>query len=134
LHETQKELQRKSEYNNHLEAIIAWAEAAKKSNIITIKSATKIEFVAVNSIVYCNSDGGYTNVILIDGRTITVSKPLIVFEKIVGQDSFFKISKSYIVNKNHIVTFYKDRNEILLKGGLLLAISRRRRVAFFKTF
>lgn len=128
---TQKELQREFEYNNHLEGIIKEG-SAKKSTTITIKGATKIEFVEVNAIICCNADEGYTDVKLIDGRTITASKPLTVFEKILEQHSFFKISKSHIINTAHIVTFHKDRNQILLKGDILLDISRRRRVEFLK--
>lgn len=58
---TQKELQREAEYNNHLEGIIK-EDSTKKSTTITIKSATKIEFVQVNDILCCNADEGYTNV------------------------------------------------------------------------
>lgn len=131
--ETQKELQRETEYTNHLESIIEENNSLKKSNLITIKSATKIEFVQVNDIVCCNADGGYTNVVLTNGRAITATKPLIVFETILEHHSFIKISKSHLVNHEHIVTFHKDRNQLLLKGNILLAISRRRRVAFLKS-
>jgi two-component system LytT family response regulator len=130
---TQKELQRKSEYNNHLESIIEDNESVKKSKIITIKSATKIEFVKVDDILCCNADEGYTNVQLLDGRTITAAKPLAIFESILEQHSFFKISKSHIINTNCIVTFYKDKNQILLEGNILLDVSRRRRIEFLKT-
>ena len=128
---TQKELQRESEYNNHLKGIIK-ESSTKKSTIITIKSATKIEFVQVADILCCNADEGCTDVKLIDGRTITATKPLTVFENILGQHSFFRISKSHIINTTQIVTFHKDRNQILLKGNVLLDISRRRRVEFLK--
>ncbi len=131
--QTQKELQRESEYNNHLEAVIEEAGSTKKSTTITIKSATKIEFVQVNDIVCCNADEGYTDVQLVNGKVITAAKPLAIFEKILEQHSFFKISKSHIVNTNQIVTFFKDRNQILLQGNILLDVSRRRRVEFLKT-
>ena len=129
---SQKELQRESEYNNHLEGIIKEG-SVKKSATITIKSATKIEFIQINSIVCCNADEGYTDVQLICGRIITATKPLSVFEKILEEHSFFRISKSHIINTKQIITFHKDRNLILMKGDVLLDISRRRRVEFLKT-
>lgn len=129
--ETQKELQREAEYNNHLEGIIK-EDSTKKSTTITIKSATKIEFVKVDDIICCNADEGYTDVQLVGGRTITAAKPLTIFEKILMQHSFFRISKSHLININQIVTFHKDRNQILLKNNILLDISRRRRVEFLK--
>ena len=131
--QTQKELQRESEYNNHLESIIEDAESTKKSTTITIKSATKIEFVQVSDIICCNADDVYTDVQLVNGKVITAAKPLTIFENILEQHSFFKISKSHVINTNHIITFYKDRNQILLEGNILLDVSRRRRVEFLKT-
>ncbi len=131
--QSQKELRQEAEYNNHLAAIIEENNASKKSSTLTIKSATKIEFIQVDDIICCQADEGYTDVQLTDGRTVTSTKPLTVFENVLEQHSFFKISKSHIINTNHIITFHKDRNQILLKGDLLLDISRRRRVEFLKS-
>jgi DNA-binding LytR/AlgR family response regulator len=133
LRQTQKELQRESEYNNHLKSIIDEESSTKKSDTITIKSATKIEFVQVNDIVCCNADEGYTHVLLKDGRTITASKPLNTFEKMLNPIDFFRISKSHLINTKCIVTFHKDRNQISLQGDITLDIARRRRVEFLKT-
>ena len=130
--QTQKELQRESEYNNHLESILQEEGSTKKSTTITIKSATKIEFIQVEDIVCCDADEGYTHVQLIDGRTITAVKTLNSFEKILVEHFFFRISKSHIINTNQVVTFYKDRNQILLQGEILLDVARRRRVEFLK--
>lgn len=131
--QTQKELQQEAEYNNHLKSIIQEAGSAKKSTVITIKSATKIEFIQVDDIICCDADEGYTHVQLKDGRTITSAKALNTFEKILEGHSFFRISKSHIINTDCIITFHKDRNQILLQGSILLDIARRRRVEFLKT-
>ncbi len=131
--QTQKKLQRESEYNNHLESIIDENKIAKKSTTIAIKSATKIEFVQADDIISCDADEGYTHVQLKDGRTITAARALSTFEAVLEGHSFFRISKSHIVNIKHIVTFHKDKNQILLHGNILLDVARRRRVEFLKT-
>jgi len=130
---TEKELAQLAAQNKELESLLESVNAStKKSNIITIKSATKIEFVPITDIVYCNADYGYTDIQLKD-KTITAAKPLSTFEKILDHDNFFKISKSHIINTDYIVTFFKDRNQILLQGDILLDVARRRRVEFLKT-
>tara|TARA_R110001592_G_scaffold322260_2_gene601190 strand:+ start:386 stop:859 length:474 start_codon:yes stop_codon:yes gene_type:complete len=131
---TQKKLQQTAAYNRELESILQGSESPKKSDVITIKSATKIEFVPIDDIVYCTADYGYTAINLINEKSITATKPLSTFELLLQEHTFFKISKSHIINTNHIITFYKDRNQILLKGDVLLEVSRRRRVEFLKTF
>lgn len=131
LKKTTKELQQKTAYNKELEAILEEATPTKKSKIITIKSATKIEFVNVDDIVYCMADDVYTHIQLMD-RTITASKTLSAFESILEGHSFFRISRSNLINTNFINTFYKDRNQVLLQGDILLDVTRRRRVEFLK--
>ena len=132
LQKTQQKLKQSSEYNKALASILEEDNSTKKSKIITIKSATKIEFVSVNDIVYCTADIGYTDVQLVDGRIITAAKPLTTFENLLEEHSFFRISKSHLINPDYIVTFHKDRNELLLQGDILLLIARRRRVEFLK--
>jgi two-component system, LytTR family, response regulator len=129
---TKEQLQQESAYNKQLEAILTEEQQVKKSKIITIKSATKIEFVNVDDIICCNADEAYTHIELINYKTITAAKTLSTFETILEGHTFFRISKSHLINTNHIVTFFKDRNQILLKGDFLLDVARRRRVEFLK--
>lgn len=128
---TKEQLQQESLYNKHLEAILTKVPQVKKSKIITIKSATKIEFVNVDDIVCCLADDVYTHIQLKD-RTITASKTLGAFESILEDHSFFRISRSNLINTNFITTFFKDRNQVLLQGDILLEVTRRRRVEFLK--
>lgn len=129
---TNQQLQQESAYNKQLEAILTEEQQTKKSKIITIKSATKIEFVNVEDIIYCNADEAYTHINLKNNKTITAAKTLGAFETILEGHTFFRISKSHLINTDHIVTFFKDRNQILLKGNFLFDVARRRRVEFLK--
>lgn len=130
---TKKQLKREWEYSKELEAVLKEVGESRRSTTITIKSATKIDFVQINDIVCCNADEAYTDVKLINGSTITASKPLITFENLLQGHPFFRISKSHIINTNHILTFFKNRNQVLLKGDIVLDVARRRKVAFLKT-
>lgn len=131
LKKTTKELQQKTAYNKELEAILKDAAPTKKSKIITIKSATKIEFVNVDDIICCLADDVYTHIQLKD-KTITASKTLGAFESILEGHSFFRISRSNLINTRYVSTFFKDKNQVLLQGNILLDVTRRRRVEFLK--
>jgi len=133
LSQTKKKLHDEAAYNKQLEAILKEDQPVKRSKIITLKSATKIEFVHVDDIVCCDADEVYTHVQLKENRKITVAKTLSSFETLLEGHDFFRISKSHIINTNHIITFYKDRNQLLLQGNIVLDIARRRRVEFLRT-
>lgn len=132
LAQTKKKLHHEAEYNKQLEAILKEEHSVKRSKIITIKSATKIEFVNVDDIICCDADEVYTHVRLNDSRKITVAKTLSTFETLLEGHDFFRISKSHIINPSYMITLYKDRNQILLQGNIVLDIARRRRVEFLK--
>ncbi len=132
LTQTKQKLKLEAEYNRQLETILKEEHPVKRSKIITIKSATKIEFVNVDDIICCDADEVYTHVRLNDNRKITVAKPLSTFETLLEGHDFFRISKSHIINPSYMITLYKDRNQILLQGNIVLDIARRRRVEFLK--
>lgn len=132
LAQTKKKLQHEAEYNKQLEAILKEEHPVKKSKIITIKSATRIEFVNVEDIICCDADEVYTHIRLNNNRKITIAKPLSTFETLLEGHDFFRISKSHIINPSYMITLYKDRNQILLQGNIVLDIARRRRVEFLK--
>ena len=133
LAQTKQKLKLEAEYNRQLETILKEEHPVKKSKVITIKSATKIEFVNVDDIICCDADEVYTHVQLKDKRKITVAKTLSSFETLLEEHHFFRISKSHIINPSYIITFYKDKNQLLLQGNITLDIARRRRVEFLKT-
>ncbi|MCB0401200.1 MAG: LytTR family transcriptional regulator [Flavobacteriales bacterium] len=132
LDHAKEKLQKESEYSKQLEAILQENSHVRRSNVITIKSATKIEFVHVDEIVCCQADEAYTHIELMNGKTITAAKPLTTFQQLLEPYPFFRISRSHLIHTGHIVTFFKDRNQILLKGDILLDVARRRRVEFLK--
>jgi len=130
---TKQKLKKSSEYSKELEAILLNSSPKKKSKIITLKSATKIEFVNVDHIIYCSADESYSHIELRGNKTITAAKSLTSMEVLLEGHSFFRISKSHIINTDHIVTFHKGNNKIVLQGNVILDVARRRRVDFLKT-
>lgn len=132
--QNQKEILEVTAYNKHLEDLLKGYQATKQSRTITIKSATKIEFIKVKDIVCCHADMNYTDIQLLNGRIITATKPLAKFDELLTDFSFFRISKSHLVNLKCVKTFYKDKNEILLQGETILKVARRKRVDFLKIY
>ncbi|MGE0562542.1 MAG: LytR/AlgR family response regulator transcription factor [Flavobacteriales bacterium] len=112
--------------------LVSVNSSTKKPNIISFKSATKIEFVSISDIVYCNADFGYTDIQLKNNKVITAAKPLATFEQMLEEHSFFRANKSCLINTDYIVTFFKDKNQVILPGNLIIEVSRRRRVEFLK--
>ena len=74
---------------------------ADKLKKIVLKTSKSIFLVDVQDIIYCNSDGPYTEFFLDDGRKIMVSKGIKEYEDLLKDAGFLRVHQSYIVNLNY---------------------------------
>lgn len=88
------------------------------SKKLALNTAQSIQFVALEDILFFKADGAYTNVYLVDGKTILSSKNLKHFEDMLAlSQSFIRCHKSYIVNMDHISEYIKaDGGYLLVKS------------------
>lgn len=85
------------------------------------------------NIIFCKSDNNYTEFVLEGGRKLVASKTLKYFEEILPASEFLRVHKSYIVNTNHILKYFKrDGGEILTTGNYTLPVSRSQREEILK--
>ena len=93
--------------------------------------ADKIAFINIPDILYCEAQGNYTDVILIDGKKIVASKTLREFEEQFADKNFFRIHHSYLINMKRVREF--QRNEggyVMMENNIKLEVSQRRRKDF----
>lgn len=74
------------------------------------KGFTLLEF---NEIIMLEAAGNYTDFYLTNGRKIISSRTLKDYEDILDKNTFFRVSRSAIVNLSHIKE-YNNSNEILI--------------------
>ncbi len=96
-------------------------------DFIAIPTIEKIEFIKTNTIVYCKSDGKYTEFNLTNGKMIVSSKNLGEYEQLLDDNVFFRIHNSYIVNLNFVQNINKAAgNYVELGNNVSLPIAKRR--------
>jgi two-component system LytT family response regulator len=87
----------------------------------------------VNSIMYCEADQNYTKVYLISGKVIIVSKTISVLEKMLPNNSFCRIHRSYNVNLNYVKNFNRINGfHIVLEDGTKLNVSSSHKDEFLR--
>lgn len=86
------------------------------------------KIVKLNSIIYCESDINYTTVYLLDGSKFILSKTLKKIEELLPDNIFLRVHKSYLVNINHVIQYYKNSELIIeLINGKKLPIAIRKK-------
>jgi two-component system LytT family response regulator len=99
---------------------------------IDISTEHETKFVPLKDIKYIKADGSYSRIFLKSNEKILVSKLLKDMEKkLLKEEEFFRVSKSYIVNLNHVALIkHIDGGLIGMSDGQNITISRRKKSEF----
>jgi two-component system, LytTR family, response regulator len=94
-------------------------------NKIAIPTTDGFILIPLEDIIYCESDGNYTNFILKDGKKIISSYTLKQYEDMLSGSNFFRTHKSFLVNISHITRYIKgDGGIVRMTNGKEIEVSR----------
>lgn len=79
-------------------------EVMKESSPAKVKLNTRAGYVLINpqEVVYCQADGNYTHIQLISGVQETTTQNLGTIEGLLNGRSFFRASRSYLLNLKYL--------------------------------
>jgi two-component system LytT family response regulator len=91
------------------------------------------ELVHLNDILACESSSNYTNVRLISGKSILVSKTLKEIEDLLDLAPFFRVHHSWLVNLHYAIRYVKgDGGYLVLNNEMTVPVSRNKREDLLK--
>jgi two-component system LytT family response regulator len=94
-----------------------------------------LEFINLDDILYCQSDGAYSYVFFTDGTKLYISKTLRWLEDALCDFHFFRVHNSYIINLNYVRKYSKtDGGMIIMNNGHRVKVSRSKKEALLSLF
>lgn len=106
-----------------------------KKNHLAITATTGLTFVKRTDVLYCCSDGAYTNIYLENGKKITVSKNLKAIQTKLKDALFIRIHASHLINLDHTVGYLNNNyNCVKMSNGEELNVARSRKQALMDCF
>jgi len=93
---------------------------------IVLHTLEFLQVLQLREIIYCQSEGGYTNFFLTEGRRIMISKPLKFYDDLLPETWFLRPHQSYLVNILYVDKFLKS-GTIVLKDKTEIPVSGRRK-------
>jgi two-component system, LytTR family, response regulator len=95
---------------------------------LCIPSLKGFQVIEIQDIIYCEASGNYTNFHFTNHALICASKPIHEYEELLGDCSFVRIHKSFVVNLEHIKEYIRgEGGSIMLSNGHELEVSRRKK-------
>ena len=86
------------------------------------------DFVSPADIVYCQADGAYTRVVMGNGRSLLLSKPLGETESLLPSSLFERIHHSCLINITQVQQYKKtDGASIVMQNGDRLNVARSKK-------
>lgn len=103
----------------------------RQFNRIAIPNLHGFKLINISEIIYCEGDGNYTKIFLLNGEQLLSSKTLKYFDEMLPLSTFFRIHKSYLININLIDTYHRNEsNYVIMKNHCTLEVSERNRKEF----
>ena len=79
------------------------------AKFLALSSLTEALIVKPEEIAYLKADGGYTKVVLKNGRRTLTTRNMGIFEKLLDPNVFYRIHHSYIINLNEVVSINRPK-------------------------
>ena len=91
---------------------------------LAIKERGKITFVDINDLIYLKADGVYSEIYTKDETTYVTSFNLGHYERLIEENGFKRIHRSYLVNVNEIREYLTNDHQVVLNNGVSLPVSK----------
>lgn len=104
----------------------------KTEQMITVSGPSSTEYIKISDIIHITAMGGYSKIILKDGRTHTVSKVIKTYDIMLKEYQFFRVHQSHLINLRSVKKLNKGDHTIILENGDVISIARNRKEDFLK--
>lgn len=99
---------------------------------IALPTSKGLEVYTLKDVIRCEAQINYTNFFLASKSSIMVTKTLKEYEELLNEYDFFRVHHSHLINLNHVKTFLKKDNAVVMSDGTLIDVSRRKKDAFLE--
>ena len=119
--------QKQNSLGDEVKKIIEDFKPNKQPKRLSLPLIGKTIYVNMDDIMFCKSDGNYTEIHMVNDQKEMLSKNLKDIEA-QTTDSFFRVHNSYVVNINYIKEFVKNEGlYVLLQNGTTIPVSRSKK-------
>lgn len=100
---------------------------------IAVPTMNGLTFVSLKDILRLESKGGYTIIILADGKQLMTARSIKEYETVLPECIFYRVHNSHIVNLNRVREYQKGRGgHVIMEDHSSIEVAVRRREDFLR--
>ncbi|HAW52951.1 MAG TPA: hypothetical protein DCX54_11590 [Flavobacteriales bacterium] len=96
----------------------------QKVSKLAVKERGKITFIEISDLSYIKADGVYSEIYCKNGQKYVTSCNLGHYERLIEEDGFKRIHRSYLVNLSEIKEYLTTDHLVVLHNGTFLPVSK----------
>ena len=95
---------------------------------LALHSLDKIHIVNISDILRCESSVNYTEFYFTNAKKMVVSKTLKEFEDLLGEQGFYRVHQSHLINTRYIREYVKtEGGHLIMSDGSMVPVSTRKK-------
>lgn len=113
--------------NTHLPGRYALTKQYLKGNCeqIALSDSNGFRFVNTDDIVHIKAHGNYSDITLLSGEIITITRKLKAFDEVLSAHGFCRVHLSHLINLKHMKKYFKsDGGKVEMVNGATIYISK----------
>ncbi len=111
------------------------AQPATKLQKLSLPTLDGMTFININDILYCQSDGNYTQFHLVDGQKLLITRQIGMYEELLPEPLFCRIHRQYIINVNRVTRYVKGRGgHVVMSDGQEIDVAARKKDDFLNAY
>ncbi|MEO8720061.1 MAG: LytTR family DNA-binding domain-containing protein [Ginsengibacter sp.] len=94
---------------------------------LALPTTSGLQFFLPENIIRCEGMGNYTKFFFSNYHCLTTSKTIKEYEELLIPHKFIRVHKSHLINAEFVSGYTSQTNNIILKDGIIIEVSRRRK-------
>jgi two-component system, LytTR family, response regulator len=124
----EKRKDKKPDLKQGLELLLSNLNHKNKQARISVPTFDGLQMLNTEDIIKCVANESYTEIILVGGTRLMVSRILKEYEELLSELNFFRIHNSCLVNLKHVKKYVKgEGGYVLMSDGETCEVSRRKK-------
>lgn len=100
---------------------------------IAMPTMEGLQMIPLDSIISCESDSNYTNLLLKNNKKIVVSRTLKEIEELLEEHSFVRVHRCYLANLNEVEKYVKgEGGYLVMSDGTTVDVARNKKEVLLK--
>ena len=119
--------------SGNIEKLIGLLKEKKAYEPIALSTLGGLIIINTDDLIYCESDGPYTNFIFLQQKPILISKTLKEVEEVLVSRNFLRVHNSFLINMKYVQKYLNGNGgDVVMNTGKVIPVSRGKKAFFLE--